>query len=65
MMLIFFFDSEGVIQHEYVPEGQTVNATFYIQVLDRLCTRIIRVRPEMRRDRKFFLLLDNACHTLQ
>ncbi len=59
-MLILFFDSKGVIHHEYVHEGQTVNATFYVQVLDRLCKRISHVRPEVRRDRKFFLLHDNA-----
>ncbi len=59
-MLILFFDSKGVIHHEYVPEGQTVNATFYIQVLDCLCNHIACVRPEMWRDRKFFLLHDNA-----
>ncbi len=42
------------------PEGQTVNATFYIQVLDYLCKRIASVRPEIWRDRKFFLLHDNG-----
>ncbi len=33
MMLILFFYNKGVIHHEYVPEGQTVNAMFYIQIL--------------------------------
>ncbi len=59
-MQILFFDSKGVIHHEYVLEVQTVNATFYIQVLYRLCKRTARVRPEMWRDWKFFLLHDNA-----
>ncbi len=59
-MLILFFDSEGIIHRKFVPEGQTVNATFYVQVLDRLCKRIARVKPEMWRDRKFFLLHDKA-----
>ncbi len=49
-MLILFFDNRGVIHHKYVPEGQTVNAMFYIQVLDRLCKRIAHVRPEMWRE---------------
>ncbi len=49
-MLILFFDSKGVIHCEYVPEGQTVNATFYIQVLNNLCRYIAYVRPEMWRD---------------
>ncbi len=60
MMLILFSDSKGVIHHEYVPKGHTVNATFHIRVLDRLCKRIAHVRPEMWRDRKFFLLHNNA-----
>ncbi len=54
-MLILFFDNKGVIHHEYV-EGQTVIATFCVLVMDYLS----RVRPEMWRDRKFFLLHDNA-----
>ncbi len=58
--LILFFDSNGVIHHEYVPEAQTVNATFCIQVLDRLCKCIACVRPEMWRYWKFFLLHNNA-----
>ncbi len=36
-MLILFFDSKGVVEHEYLCEGQTVNATFYIQALDHSC----------------------------
>ncbi len=38
----------------------TVNALFYIQVLDRLCKCIAHMRPEVWRDRKFFLLHDNV-----
>ncbi len=63
-MLILLFDSKRKIHRKYVPESQTVNAIFYVQVLDRLCKRIARVKTEMWRDRKFFLLHDNACpHT--
>ncbi len=31
-MLILFFESKGLIHHEYVPEDQTVSTTFYVQV---------------------------------
>ncbi|KAJ8949971.1 hypothetical protein NQ318_002379 [Aromia moschata] len=34
-MLIFFFDAKGV-HSEFVPPGQTVNQTFYLEVLRRL-----------------------------
>ncbi len=46
-MLILFFNSKGITHHEYVSEGQTVNATFYVQNLGHLCKRIARIRPEM------------------
>ncbi len=59
-MLILFFDSKNVIHCEYVFEGQTVNATFCVQVLDHLCNRTAYVKPEMWRDRKFFRLYDNS-----
>ncbi|GFX82944.1 histone-lysine n-methyltransferase setmar-like protein [Trichonephila clavipes] len=35
-MLIVFFDKKGVVYSEFVPEGQTVNGTFYVEVLKRL-----------------------------
>jgi len=35
-MLIMFFDIRGNVHHEFVPEGQTVNAKFYCNVLRRL-----------------------------
>jgi hypothetical protein len=59
-MLIFFFDSQGVVHKEFVPEGKTVNAEFYKGVMDRLLKRIQRVRPVAFWSRDFFLLHDNA-----
>ena len=35
-----FFDAEGAIHREFVPEGQQVNAEFYVGVLVRLLKRI-------------------------
>jgi len=31
-----FFDSEGIIHHEYAPDGQTINKEFYVEVLQHL-----------------------------
>ncbi len=59
-MLIAFFDSKGLIHHEYVPFGQTVNATFYLIVLKRLVALISRLRPEYREPGSWSLLHDNA-----
>jgi hypothetical protein len=39
-MLIMFFDSQGVVHKEFVPEGKTVNAEFYTGIVDRLLKSI-------------------------
>ena len=36
VMLLAFFDSEGIVHHEYAPDGQTINKEFYLEVLRRL-----------------------------
>ncbi|GFY33319.1 uncharacterized protein TNCV_1897711 [Trichonephila clavipes] len=46
-MLIVFFDKNGVVHSELVPEGQTVNGAFYMEVLKRLELRVNQVRPEI------------------
>jgi len=48
------------VHKEFVPEGKTVNAEFYIGVMDRLLKRIQPVRPAAFCSRDFFLLHDNA-----
>jgi hypothetical protein len=35
-MLTAFFDANGIIHHESVPEKQTVNSKFYEEVIKRL-----------------------------
>ena len=44
-MLIVFFDSQGIVHKEFMPEGCTVNAEYYKGVLDCLISCIRRVRP--------------------
>ena len=44
-MLICFFDSEGIVHTEFVPQGQTVNQVYYCEVLEGLRKRVVRVRP--------------------
>ncbi|GBL91735.1 hypothetical protein AVEN_71374-1 [Araneus ventricosus] len=45
VMLVAFFGNEGVVHHEFVPDGQSVNGPFYMQVLKRLREAIRRKRP--------------------
>jgi hypothetical protein len=35
-MLTVFFDIKGIVHHEHVPKGQTVNQKYYIEVLKQL-----------------------------
>jgi transposase len=59
-MLIVFFDIRGIVPPEFVPEGQTVNAEFYCNVLRRLREDIRRKRPELRCAGNWLLHNDNA-----
>jgi hypothetical protein len=40
-----FFDFEGAVHKQFVPEGKTVNGEFNKEVMDRLLKRIQRVCP--------------------
>jgi hypothetical protein len=40
VMLTVFFNHEGIIHHEYAPDGQTVNKEYYIEVLCQLCDAV-------------------------
>jgi len=56
-MLLAFFDSEGIVHHEYAPDGQTINKEFYLDVLRR-------VRESFRRkDRKNGGMSTGSCTT--
>ena len=54
----FFFYSKGTVHKESVPPGQTVDPKFYLQVLERLRNRVVRVRREIANT--WFLHHDNA-----
>jgi len=61
LMLICFLDSQGIVHREFVPPGQTVNQTFYWEVLERLRKMVTRVRSGIART--WMLHHDNApCH---
>jgi hypothetical protein len=52
-----FFFIRRVVQHEFVPQGQTVNAAFYVEVLKCMCEC---VRPELWAEKKWILHHDSA-----
>jgi len=58
--LIVLFDMEGIVHYEYVPQGQTVNQQFYLQVLKRLRLTVSRKRPQKWAAGAWALHHDNA-----
>jgi len=58
-ILICFFDSQGIVHTEFVPQGQTVNQFHYREILERLRKRAVRVRPSIANN--WMLHHDNAC----
>jgi hypothetical protein len=62
-MLIAFFDAEGLVYHEFLPQRQTMNQTVYITVLQRLRDAVRRKRPHKWSSGTWLLHHDNApCH---
>ena len=59
-MLICFFDQKGIVQKEFFPPGQTVNAAFYVEVLKRLRENVQWKRRDQWRNNTWLLLHENA-----
>jgi len=59
-VLITIFDIKGLIYYEFVPTGQTVNQTYYKEVLIKLREKIRKKRPDQFQNRSWLLPHDNA-----
>ena len=57
-MLLIFYDWQGVIHKEFVPNA--INAVYYKVVMERILNRIQRVRPGMCESADWLLLHDSA-----
>jgi len=63
-MLICFFDIKGLVHFELVPQGQTVNQQFYLELLKLLRDAVRRKRSDLWRSGEWLLHHDNApAHT--
>jgi hypothetical protein len=59
-MVIAFFDIRGIFMIEWVPEGQTVNQKYYLEVLTKLRERVWKKRPKLWKKKSWILHQENA-----
>ncbi|UYV61965.1 hypothetical protein LAZ67_1007210 [Cordylochernes scorpioides] len=64
VFLTVFFDCRGVVHHEFLPQGRTVNKEYYLQVMRNLREAIRQKRPDLCKNKNWLLHHDNApAHT--
>ncbi|UYV79154.1 hypothetical protein LAZ67_17001276 [Cordylochernes scorpioides] len=57
-------DEAGVVHHEFLPQGRTVNKEYYLQVMRNLRKAIRQKRPDFWKNKNWLLHHDNApAHT--
>lgn len=59
-VLTVFFDYRGIVHHEFLPHGETVNKHYYLKVMKRLREAIRKKRPDLWNDNSWILHHDNA-----
>ena len=63
MMMIMFFDLDGIVRAEFLPRNTAVNSEYYKGLLEHLRNNVCRKQPEKWAN-GFILHHDNAlCHT--
>ncbi|UYV78187.1 hypothetical protein LAZ67_16000409 [Cordylochernes scorpioides] len=64
VLLTVFFDCRGVVHHEFLPQGRTVNKEYYLQVMRNLREAIRQKHPDLWKNKNWLLHHDNApAHT--
>ncbi|UYV63544.1 SEC14L2 [Cordylochernes scorpioides] len=64
VMLMVFFDYQGIVHHEFQQQDSTITSDSYLGVLRRLREAIKQKRPELWRSKSWILHHDNApAHT--
>ncbi len=60
VMMVAFFDANGLIHWEFVPHGAGVTGELYIEILKRFHVAMARKRPQLWKDQNFVLQQDGA-----
>ncbi|UYV84446.1 hypothetical protein LAZ67_X002198 [Cordylochernes scorpioides] len=60
VLLTVFFDCRGVVHHEFLPQGRTVNNEYYLQVMRNLREAIRQKRSDLWKNKNWLLHHDNA-----
>ncbi|UYV80186.1 hypothetical protein LAZ67_18001955 [Cordylochernes scorpioides] len=56
VLLTVFFDCRGVVHHEFLPQGRTVNKKYYLQVMRNLREAIRQKRPDLWKNKIGFCI---------
>ena len=59
-MIALFMDYRGVVHHEFLPEGQTVNKEYHLGVIKRFREAIRQKRPDLWANNSWILHHGNA-----
>ena len=55
VLLTVFFDCRGVVHHEFLRQGRTVNKEYYLQVMRNLREAIRQKRPDLWKNKNWLL----------
>ena len=64
VLLTVFFNCNGMVPHEFLPPGRTVNKEYYIEIMSRSRQVIRQKRTALFKNKSWVLRHDNApAHT--
>jgi hypothetical protein len=63
---LHWWNYEGIIYYEHVPDGRMINAEVYSQQLEKMYMVLLEKHPALVNQKRVLLQQDNACpHTVK